>query len=196
MAYPSVSAPYGLVPIGLVGGRDYVGAIRQIPIASAYGTAMFNGDIVKLVTGGTIEKDTGTSACTPVGIFLGCFFTDSTMGPRYQNYWPASQAASDAVGYVVDDPEVLFKVAVLSSGTTISSLARTDVGANLTVIQNAGSTVNGRSKVGVDDTSATTNTYPVRVIDLVDETVNSSGGYTEAICKWNAGHQYGNTTGV
>ena len=62
MAYPSVSAPYGLVPIGLVGGRDFVGAIRQIPIASAYGTAMFNGDIVKLVTGGTIEKDTGTSA--------------------------------------------------------------------------------------------------------------------------------------
>jgi hypothetical protein len=118
------------------------------------------------------------------------------MGPRFQNYWPASQVATDAVAYIVDDPNVLFKIAITSSGVVISSLAITDIGANLQITQTAGDTINGVSRVSADDTSATTNTFPVRVVSLVEETRNTSGGYTEAICKWNAGHQYGNTTGV
>ena len=196
MAYPSVDGPYGLVPVGLVGDRSYNGGFTQKGIASEYGTTIFQGDIVKGVTGGTVEKDTGTTACTPIGIFVGCSFTDASMGPRFQNYWPASQVATDAVAYIVDDPNVLFKIAITSSGVVISSLAITDIGANLQITQTAGDTINGVSRVSADDTSATTNTFPVLVVSLVEETRNTSGGYTEAICKWNAGHQYGNTTGV
>jgi hypothetical protein len=36
-----------------------------------YGTSIFYGDLVKRVTGGTIEKDTGTATATPCGVFLG-----------------------------------------------------------------------------------------------------------------------------
>ena len=46
MAYPTVDAPYGLVPINSVDGKPYAGATRQLPIASTYNTAIFNGDIV------------------------------------------------------------------------------------------------------------------------------------------------------
>jgi hypothetical protein len=196
MAYPTVDGPYGLVPIGLVGERYNTGGFTQKGIATTYGTTIFQGDIVKGVGGGTVEKDVGTTAATPNGIFVGCFFTDATMGPRYQNYWPASQVATDAVAYIVDDPNILFKIAITSSGVVISSLAITDIGANLAITQTAGDTINGVSRVSADDTSATTNTYPIRVISLVEETRNTSGGYTEAICKWNAGHQYGVVTGV
>ena len=196
MAYPTVDGPYGLVPIGVVGERYNTGGFTQKGIATTYSTSIFQGDIVKGVTGGTIEKDTGTTACTPNGIFVGCFFTDATTGPRYQNYWPASQAATDAVAYIVDDPNILFKIAITSSGVVISSLAITDIGANLQITQTAGDTINGVSRVSADDTSATTNTFPLRVISLVEETRNTSGGYTEAICKWNAGHQYGAVLGV
>ena len=196
MAYPTVDGPYGLVPIGLVGERYNTGGFTQKGIASEYATTIFQGDIVKGVGGGTVEKDTGTTAATPNGIFVGCFFTDATMGPRYQNYWPASQAATDAVAYIVDDPNILFKIAITSSGVVISSLAITDIGANLQITQTAGDTINGVSRVSADDTSATTNTFPLRVISLVEETRNAAGGYTEAICKWNAGHQYGVVTGV
>ena len=56
MAYPSVSAPSGLVAINSVDGKPYAGATRQLPIASTYNTAIFNGDIVAVVDGGTIEK--------------------------------------------------------------------------------------------------------------------------------------------
>ena len=48
MAYPTVSAPYGLVPVNRIDGLPYAGAIRQIPVAAGYATAIFNGDTVKL----------------------------------------------------------------------------------------------------------------------------------------------------
>ena len=41
MAYPTVSAPYGLIPINLVGGRVFAGATRQIPIGSGEGTDIY-----------------------------------------------------------------------------------------------------------------------------------------------------------
>ena len=52
MAYPSVTAPYGLLPINLIGGQVFAGATRQIPIASNSATAIFYGDIVKLASTG------------------------------------------------------------------------------------------------------------------------------------------------
>ena len=38
MAYPIVSAPYGLKPINLIGGQVFAGSTRYLPIASNYGT--------------------------------------------------------------------------------------------------------------------------------------------------------------
>jgi hypothetical protein len=90
----------------------------------------------------------------------------------------------------------LFKVAVVSSGTTIGDLAQTDIGANVAGVNNAGDSTTSKSLCAISDTSATTNTLPFRIVGLVEETKNTSGGYTEAYVKWNAGHQYNNTTGV
>ena len=53
MAYPTIDAPYGLAPVKLLSGVPFVGTTRQYSIASAYGTSIFYGDAVKLVTGGT-----------------------------------------------------------------------------------------------------------------------------------------------
>lgn len=197
MAYPSVSAPYGFVPVKMVSGAPYVGVMRLYKIASAYGTNIFKGDAVTLVTGGTVERDTADAAMTPIGIFMGCTYSDPVTGQKlFSNYWPASTVASDAQAYVVDATDVLFKVAVVSSGTTIGDLAITDIGANVAGVDNTGSTITGNSKCAISDTSATTNTLPFRIVELVEETKNSSGGYTEALVKWNAGHQFNNTTGI
>ena len=64
------------------------------------------------------------------------------------------------------------------------------------MVDNTGDTATGQSKAAISDTSATTATLPLRIVGLVEETKNSSGGYTEAYVKWNAGHQFNNTTGV
>ena len=196
MAYPTVSGPYGLVPVKLVSGTPFAGVTRQYKIASGYGTSIFAGDAVKLVTGGTVERDTFDAAMTPIGVFMGCSYTDATLGKVFRQYFPASTAASDIMAYVVDATDVLFKAAVVSSGTTIGDLALTDLGANVAGVDNTGDTASGNSRCAISDTSATTNTLPFRIVGLVEETKNASGGYTEAYVKWNAGHQLSNTTGV
>ena len=222
MAYPTVDAPYGLKPINLIGGQVFAGATRQLVIANTtgtgYGTSIFYGDVVKLVSGGTIEKDTGTSTATPVGVFMGCQYISAVTGQlTFSQYYPASLAVKSGTeiqAFVADDPDQLFKV-VLVAGTTADGngltpayLGRTVIGSNAALVQNTGSTVTGDSKVGVYTAAGatTTDTLPIRIIDVVPDTANSSGNFVEVIVKWNApnvtgqtvagGHQYLNPTGV
>jgi hypothetical protein len=68
----TTAAPYGMRPVSLIGGQPFAGSTRQIKIASGYAANIFFGDVVKLVAAGVVEKDTGTTAATPVGIFMGC----------------------------------------------------------------------------------------------------------------------------
>jgi len=215
MAYPTVSAPYGLKPVNLIGGQVNAGSTRQIPIASGYATSIFNGDVVKLSSDGVLVKETGTTTATPVGVFMGVSYTDPVLKYKiFSQYYPADTVASDIVAYVVDDPDALFKVAVVSGTTVVAGVARTVVGNNVALVQNAGDANTGNSAVAVLSTSAaTTVSLPIRIIDVVPETVDSSGNYTEVIVKWNApyftlaegapntitfagGHQYLNPLGV
>lgn len=222
MAYPTVDKPYGLKPINLIGGQVFAGATRQLVIANTsgtgYGTSIFYGDVVKIVSGGTIEKDTGTSTATPVGVFMGCQYTSATTGQlTFSQYYPASLAVKSGttiLAFVADDPDQLFKV-VLVSGTTADGngltpafLGRTVIGSNAELVQNTGSTTTGDSTVGVYTAAGatTTATLPIRIVDVVPDTANSSGNFCELIVKWNApnvtgqtvagGHQYLNPTGV
>lgn len=198
MAYPTVSAPYGLQPVNRIDGLPYAGAIRQIPIAAGYATAIFNGDTVKLDTSGYLVADTGTNNATPVGVLVGCQFVNSSGQKVQGQYYPAaaSTASNLALAYVVDDPMVAFKVAVVSSGTTIGNVGRAAVGANMALVQTAGTTTTGDSYVAVLASSpATTNTLPVRVIDVVPETATAADQFTEVIVKINT-HQYNSTTGI
>jgi hypothetical protein len=195
-----MDAPYGLSPINLIGGQVFAGSTRQIPIASAYDTSIFYGDVVTLTGAtGTIVKDVGTTTATPVGVFLGCSFTDPVFGKTFRQYYPANTVATDIVAYVLDDPDALFKVAVVSSGTTIGFVTRAAVGENSALVQNAGLTTNGNSRVAISASSATTNTLPVRIIDVVPETAQAAnpGNFTEVIVKWNFGmHLYERALGV
>ena len=201
MAYPTVAGPYGLIPINLIGGQVFAGATRQIPIDSGSATAIYYGDVVKLNSSGTLSKDTGTTAATPVGVFLGCTYTDPVYGKTFRQYYPGAVTASDINAYVQDDPDALFKVAVVTvyNSTTISYVNRTSVGNNAVLAQNAGNTITGDSGVAVTSATNTTSTWPVRIIDVVPETAIAGypGSYTEVIVKWNQGmHQYLNPTGV
>jgi hypothetical protein len=224
MAYPTVDAPYGLKPVNLIGGQVFAGATRQFNIASAYDTSIFNGDVVKLVAGGTIEKDAGQTTATPVGVFLGCSYVNAQGQTIFQQYFPANTAAPTGTvitAYVADDPDQLFKAVLVAgntedgNGLTPAYLGRTMIGSNAELVQNTGSTVTGDSKVGIYSAAGATTTVslPIRVVDVVPDTANSSGNFVEFIVKWNApyitlaegtpnvvtfagGHQYLNPTGI
>ena len=218
MAYPTVSKPYGLQPINLIGGQVYAGSTRLFRIAANYNTSIYYGDVVKLNSDGTIVKDTGTTTATPVGIFMGCTYTNPSTQQKlnYQSY-TANTNAQDIQAYVVDDPDVLFKVAAVSATTTVAFYSSQNIGLNAALVQNNGSNTTGDSQVAIDGTSfATTASLPIRVVDIVPDTSNSANGYCEFICKFNApymvstftspantvatvvtgGHAYLNPTGV
>jgi hypothetical protein len=99
---------------------------------------------------------------------------------------------------VADDPDTLFQVVSCSSGTTVAGMGISAIGNNIALIQTAGSTVTGNSSVAIDEgTQDTTNTLPIRIIDVVRDTATGADTFVEFIVKINATmHQYNNSTGV
>lgn len=197
MAYPTVDKPYGFQPINRIGGTPYAGSTRLVPIVSSGGltsAAMYNGDLVEMTSSGTCQVvSSGSAAPQALGVCMGVQYVNS-MGQTVQaQYAPAG--AQNAVAYVVDDPTALFKVVAVSSGTTVAALGRTAVGQNSSVILNSGSATTGDSAQAISTTTATTNTLPIRIVDVVPETATGADAFVELIVKINT-HTYNNTTGV
>ena len=183
MAYPVIDAPYGLKPINLIGGQVFAGSTREYPITNGYSTNIFYGDYVGLSRGEIVRLSVSTgTAGNQTGIFLGCSFTNPvTKQKQFQQDWPASTAAGDAVAIVADDPDQVFKAVVCSATTAVASGARAMIGQNLAMINNTGSTTTGNSKNAIlapSDTPATTSTLPVRVLGLVTDTAVTLGTVT------------------
>ena len=204
MAYPTVSAPYGLKPINRVDGMPYAGAIRHVPIASTYNTAIYNGDIVRIAAGGTIEKSTVTTDATTAaanntyGVFVGVQYVNTQSQTVRAQYYPGNAAATSAVAYVVDDPMAAFKVAVTYSGNaTVTTVNESIVGTNVPARQGTGSTTTGDSAVSVYATNAQGNAaaLPLRVVAVVPETATGANAFTEVIVKFNNPQILG-TTGL
>ena len=198
MAYPTVSAPFGLQAINRIDGMPYAGAIRQIPVAAGFGTAIFNGDTVVINSDGYLVKSTTTNTGDIVGVCVGGQYVNSNGQTIQGQFIPAlaSTASNPALAYVVDDPMALFKVAVVTSGTTMGTAGRTVVGSNLPLVLNPGNTTTGNSAFAVTLTGAgSTAAIPIRVIDVVPESATATDTYTELLVKINT-HQYNNTTGV
>lgn len=178
----TTATPYGLRPVNILGSSPMSHGIRQYKIASGYATAIYKGDLVKLVIGGTIEKDTGTTSATPVGVFLGVEYTDpSTKQLWHRQHWTASTVASDAMAYVCDDPDMLFEI------QADDTLGQNAIGANFAIVQGTGSATTGLSGVKLDaSTGAATNTLPLRCVDYVRRPGSALGDtYTDVIVRIN-----------
>ena len=195
MAYPTVNAPYGFEPINRIDGMPYAGATRLIPIASTYNTAIFAGDLVQIVTAGTVEKFAGTTTGSPVGVFMGVQYVNSLGQFTPAQYYPGT-SVTEAFAIVVDDPMAAFRVAVTAANSTMSSAAQAAVGSNMSVLAGTGDTATGNSGASVlAGSEATTAGLVVRVIDTIDETKTAADTFVEIVVKINL-HQYNNTTGV
>lgn len=211
MAYPTVDAPYGLRPVNLIGGRVYSGSTRQMAIASGEGTSIFYGDIVVMTSAGTVSRvntSTDTTGVTKVaGVFMGCSYINSQGQRVFSQYFPSGTTGTldtdnMIVAFVADDPQLVMKVAVVTTAGAVSGRTRDAVGENAAWINgtggtDTGSTVTGDSKIGMNSVTATTTTLPLRVVDVVQETRNASGSFTELLVTWNTGvHLYTGAAGV
>ncbi len=192
----SVATPFGASTNGTIVGAAFTNKVTHYKIKNAYGTSIFYGDFVKWGDDNpntTVQKDTGTTALTPIGVFLGCAYTDPNTKQFTPNqYFPASTAADDITAYVCTDPFVIMQMQCDGAAD------QDDLGKNCAVVQTAGSTAIGRSKNSVDiSTVATTATLPVKIIGFVDGPDSAVGdAYTDVLVMFNVGHQLLNTTGI
>jgi len=228
MAYPTVSSPYGLKPVNLIGGRVFAGSTRMFPIINGYSTSLFNGDVVQLgsslaqngnLIASTLTYNGASAVAGTIGVFVGAEYS-SAGGPiygknRYQ-FWNASTAATDAIGYVVDDPQAVFQSAVLSNpagtggSTTIAYINPSYIGSNAYYIGaaagNTGSTSTGDSlagiainaaAIGTGSVSPLTTSAPFRIVGVVPAsavTVSQTGttsGASLTLSSANSGIQVG-----
>ena len=178
MAYPTIDKPYGLKPINLIGGQNFAGATIQLPIQYGTATSIFYGDIVKITQGfiSRIAVTTGSGGAGMIGVFLGCSFTNPATGQKqYQQSWPADTLAGDAVAYVSDDPNAVYKAVVCSATTTVASGSWAMVGQNYQMVNNTvTNTVPGNSANALlYSATLVTATFPMRVVGVVQDTAVS-----------------------
>ena len=166
-------AAFGLRPIGRIGGTPYTGGQSRYRIASNYGTAIFQGDMVMHVTGGGIEIHADAGTVPIVGVFNGCRYTDPTTGKEtFSNFYPASTAAADIEAFVIDDPMVIFEIQAAIAMPVADLLGNFDI-----VYTTAGSTVTGISGAELQVTDGGTGTtLPLKAIDISRDPENSDVG--------------------
>ena len=197
MSYPTVTAPYGLRPINRFDGMPYAGATNQYPVTS--GEAVFNGQVVAFVNGGTVSPVASHTASTyAVGVVMGVQYTNSTGQTVQAQYAPAS-GVSDVIAYVVNDPAAEFKVAVTGNNQTITPVAGTVLNTNVLLVVGTGDTATGNINSSVDGSSAnSTATSLFRVTALIPDTIDpATGYYSEVVVKFNGTwHQQLSTLGT
>ena len=168
----NVEEKFGLKPVRSLDGSDFINAQNRYRIASSYGTAIFQGDLVTPVTGGHIERHTAGSGTPVVGVFNGCFYTDpTTQKPTWKNYYPGSIAASDIMAFVIDAPDQVYKI------DSDGAFAVADIFKNFHVTNVTGNTITGTSKVQLDySASGIQITTVLQAIDISQDVDNDEAG--------------------
>lgn len=149
----NVNAPSGLSQASAVSGSPAY-AITEMVIGTG-SAAIYYGDPVA-GTAGTITRATapGTGA-NIVGVFYGCTYQSTAQKKQvWNNYWPGTDAATQPIAFVCNDPNATFEVQV---GTT--AVTQANVGSNISLNLGTGSTVTGLSGAYVE-TVGTTATAP------------------------------------
>ena len=167
----------GLKPIGLLGGMPFAGSTREYLIKSGYATAIFNGDIVGMgdVANGTddgyLVREVAAAPVNPIGVFLGCSYTDPNTGQlTFSQYYPGGIAASDIKGVVSVNPFTLYEV------QADGAVAQTSLGMTIDMVQSqAGSTVTGNSGIQADADTASVAGECWKIVDFVDRVGSTVG---------------------
>jgi len=221
----TVSAPYGLKPLSLIGGQSFTGGtIREYLLTTNNTAAIFNGDLVALgvATAGqpTVVAATPTTSSTGVvGVCVGVRYqlAGQQLGyPLYAQYLPANAVTAGYTNIfirVVEDPDQLYQVQAAGS-VGYGSIGKTAALGNFTggTSSATGSTTTGNSVVNVTGslsngvlTVANTSALAVKIVDLVNSSSTFGGNfpsnpgdaYTDLIVKINFGvHSYYQSAGT
>lgn len=215
----SVSSPYGLRPINMIGSQPFNGGgIREIKLSTNNSAAIYTGDVIVLTSAGnpaaasttpTGPKYPATAADATAGVVGVCVgvryaLPSGTLGyPLHSQYLPANAITAgytDVWVKVMDDPDALFQIQGSAAFGSLTNGAHGAVGKNAALGNFGGSATTGLSTVNLvvgtnGGSLAATSTLAMRIVGVVPGT--ESDAYPEIIVKFNAGvHSYYNPLGV
>ena len=157
-------ALFGFRPSRKRGGTNNH-TMNEYPIASAYDTNIFTGDLVR-INAGSLEVIT-TATEVVQGVFMGCrYVADGEQ--KFSKYWPANTSATDAYAMVADDARTVFEVQADASVTAGDLYGAQNFGVTL----GSGSTFTGMSGHGVEAGLRSSTIAMVRSLDPVEEPGN------------------------
>lgn len=144
---------------------------RRYEVASGYGTALFPGDVCRLVTAGVVEAAAAGNADL-LGVIAWVSYVDGSGKRVYGGYVPASTTYSPTargsrnatyVG-VWDQPSIEYLAQVASAAGAATAYA--GVGANMDITATAGDTVYKRSNHELDGTFVAA-TAQFRILEIL-----------------------------
>lgn len=181
---------------------------RRYEVDSGFGTAVFPGDVVTLVTAGTVQPASAAGADLILGVVAYCSFVSNSVRvygseiPASTTYTPSTRGSKNAsYAWVWDDPNIEYIASVASNAAT-NTLATVlaSVGANMDITATAGSTIYHRSGHVLDGNPLTT-LHRFRILDILRDPVqdisSASQSNWKAVCTINAGfHPYYSSAGI
>jgi hypothetical protein len=160
-------AAFGLKPIGKVGQNKDAQGLSEYSIAASVTSAIYQNDPVTALADATIAV--AAAGNTLVGSLNGVFYTDSsTSKPTWANHVDASNAATDIVGFVSDDPYERFEIQVNSTFAVTSKFLNADI------VYAAGDSANYVSNVELNNATVTTSSAQIRVIGVTKDDENNT----------------------
>jgi hypothetical protein len=163
-------ASFGLRLHSAGGGSALAHMQNKYRIASSYATAIFQGDLVEVLTAGTIGRKAAGETDPVLGVFNGCRYTDPTTGKEtFSNHYPGSIAASDIEAFVIDAPHAKFEIQADDTFPVADLFGNFDI-----VDTNSGNSDSGISGTELDvTTGATTAGLPLKAMDISTDPENS-----------------------
>ena len=207
----TVSSPYGLKPVSLIGGQSFTGGtIREYLLTTNNTAPIYTGDLVQL--GASVAGQPTVVAATPTtstagiaGVCVGVRYqlAGQQLGyPLYAQYLPANAVTAGYTNIfirVVEDPDQLYQV------QSLGSVGYGSIGKTVALANFGGSTTTGNSTVALSATIANTSALACKIVDLVNSSSTFGGNfpsnpgdaYTDCIVKLNFGvHQYYQSAGT
>lgn len=178
----NANRPSGLTPVKMLTGAPYNGAGNIYSIAAAYATALYIGDPV--ISSGTadskgIQGIALAAATGPIrGVIVGLGTTPNLLAnPSNLDITYRPGAAQSQVWYalVVDDPNVIFEVQEVGTGTPLTA---DEVGLNTNLVLGAGNGfVSGWTLDNASEGVAAT--LQCRILGLAQRQDNAFGQYAK-----------------
>jgi hypothetical protein len=164
-------------------------------VASSYGTALFPGDVVTLVTAGTVEACTAGGAPLILGVISHVSYVLNGVRipgpyiPATTVYSPTARGSINASWvWVWTDPTIEY-IACLSSHANTDTAAKiyAAVGSNMDIVATAGSTVYARSGHTLDG-NPIAGTAQFRILEVLRDPANDlTSANARVVCQINEG---------